>query len=45
MFGPGVDEALRRVAANGGWTLSLSDDPADALPFLDEMLTALEQRD
>jgi len=45
MFGDGVDEALARVAAGGGWKLSLSDDPQDALPFLDTIFTALEQRD
>ncbi len=45
MFGDGVDEALRRVAAGGGWKLKLTDDPNDALPFLDKMFTALEQRD
>ncbi len=45
MFGDGMEEAIARVAAGGGWRLSLSDDPADAIPFLDAIFTALEQRD
>lgn len=45
IFGPGLDEAVAVLAAGAGWKLSLSGDPADALPFLDEMLNALEQRD
>jgi len=45
MFGEGVDEALGRVAAGGGWRLALSDDPLDALPFIENMFAALEQRD
>jgi hypothetical protein len=45
MLGPGVDEAIERVAAGGGWKLSLSSEPTEVLPFLDAMLTAVEQRD
>jgi hypothetical protein len=45
MLGSGVDEALAGVAMGGGWKLSLSDDPADAIPLIEEMLTALERRD
>ncbi len=40
-FGDGLQDALARLAARGGWRLSLSANPADALPFLDEMLTEL----
>jgi hypothetical protein len=36
-----LPDALARLAARGGWRLSLSADPADALPFVDEMLTEL----
>src|SRR6266566_1181147 len=43
MCGVGFDDALVRLSADGGWKLSLSDDPADALPFIDEMLTVLER--
>jgi hypothetical protein len=32
MFGDGVDEALRRVAAGGGWKLKLTDNPVT--PYL-----------
>jgi hypothetical protein len=42
-FGDALDDALGQLAARGGWRLSLSADPADALPFVDEMLTELER--
>jgi len=45
LFGPGMDEAVALLAQGSRWKLSLSADPADALPFLDEMLAALEQAD
>ncbi|HEX9705972.1 MAG TPA: hypothetical protein VGA20_12055 [Gemmatimonadales bacterium] len=45
MFGEGVYQAVDTLAADGGWKLSLSQDPKDAVPFLETMLTALEQRD
>jgi hypothetical protein len=45
LFGDGVYDAVDSLAADGGWKLSLSGDPKDAMPFLDTMLTALEQRD
>ncbi len=35
--------ALAHLAASGGWRLSLSDDPSDALPFIEEMLGELER--
>lgn len=37
-FGPSLDVALRRLAPAGGWRLSLSDDPAEALPVLESLL-------
>lgn len=40
-FGPALHDALAQLAGRGGWRLSLSADPADALPFVDEMLTEL----
>jgi hypothetical protein len=40
-WGDALPDALARLAAHGGWRLSLSADPADALPFVDEMLTEL----
>jgi hypothetical protein len=45
MFGPRVDDAVALLAGGSAWKLSLSADPADALPFLDTMLAALEQSD
>jgi hypothetical protein len=43
-FGDELDQALARVAGAGGWRLSLSQNPADALPFLEAMLVELERR-
>ncbi len=43
MYGARLDQALARVAAGGGWRLSLSDDPRDALPLLHEALAALQE--
>jgi len=40
-FGDTLHDALARLAGRGGWRLSLSADPADALPFVDDMLTEL----
>jgi hypothetical protein len=40
-FGDDLHDALARLAGRGGWRLSLSADPADALPFVDDMLTEL----
>ena len=45
MYGRGVDEAVETLAAPGGWRLTLSQDPRDALPFLDTMLAALARHD
>jgi len=42
-FGDTLRDALARLAGRGGWRLSLSGDPADALPFVDEMLTELSR--
>jgi hypothetical protein len=42
-FGDDLHDALARLAARGGWRLSLSANPADALPFIDEMLTELKR--
>lgn len=41
-FAEPLERAMRRLTAQGGWRLTLSDDPADALPYLEEMLTALD---
>jgi len=41
-FGASLDEALRRLAGAGGWRVSLSTNPADAMPMLDEILAELE---
>ena len=41
-FGDALDEALRRLAGSGGWRLSLSANPADAMPLLDDLLSHLE---
>jgi hypothetical protein len=42
-WGDALDNALAPLAARGGWRLSLSADPAAALPFIDKMLTELER--
>ncbi len=34
--------ALHRLCAGGGWRLNLSDDPRDALPYIERMLAELE---
>ena len=45
-FGAALDDALRRlVPPAGGWRLSLSGKPEDAVPHLDAMLTQLESRE
>src|SRR5881296_707238 len=41
-FGASLDEALRRLAGTGGWRVSLSANPADAMPMFDDMLAELE---
>jgi len=41
-FGASLDDALRRLAGAGGWRVSLSADPTDAMPLLDDMLAELE---
>ena len=41
-FGEPLDEALWRLASPGGWRVSLSANPADAMPLLDDLLTQLE---
>ena len=41
-FGASLDDALRRVAGAGGWRVSLSANPADAMPLFDDMLAELE---
>jgi hypothetical protein len=43
-FGDALDEALAGLSTSGGWRLSLSPNPADVLPFLDEILTEVERR-
>jgi hypothetical protein len=43
-FGAELDGALARLAAAGGWRLSLSGNPADAAPLLDEVLAEVETR-
>ena len=42
-FGAAMDEALARLVPVGGWRLSLSDNPADAVPHIDAMLARLER--
>ncbi len=37
-----MEAALSRLCANGGWHLALSDDPGDALPYIERMLAELE---
>ena len=41
-FGASLDDALRRLAGAGGWRVSLSANPADAMPMFDDMLAELE---
>jgi len=41
-FGASLDEALRRLAGAGGWRVSLSANPADAMPMFDDMLGELD---
>jgi hypothetical protein len=41
-FGAALDTALAWLAGAGGWRLSLSRDPADVWPLVDEILTQLE---
>jgi hypothetical protein len=43
-FGPSLGVALDALAAGGGWRLSLSDDPADAMAALDAMLEEVAAR-
>ena len=40
-WGNALHDALAPLAARGGWRLLLSANPADALPFIDEMLAEL----
>ncbi len=41
-FGASLDEALRRLADAGGWRVSLSANPVDAMPLLNDMLAELD---
>ena len=43
-FGPSLGVALDALAAGGGWRLSLSDDPADAMAALDARLEEVAAR-
>jgi len=43
-FGAAMDQALARLVPAGGWRLSLSANPADAVPHLDAMLRQLESQ-
>jgi hypothetical protein len=43
-FAGGLDDAVARLASAGGWRLSLSANPAEAIPHLDAMLKELESR-
>src|SRR2546426_7701574 len=43
-FGGAMDQALARLVPVGGWRLSLSANPADAVPHLDAMLRQLESQ-
>ena len=38
-FGARLADAARRLAAGGGWKLSLSSNPMEAIPFIREMLS------
>jgi hypothetical protein len=42
--GEALDRAMGALAAGGGWRLSLSENPADAMPFIERMLAELERR-
>lgn len=41
-FDVSLDRALAQLTRLGGWRLSLSDNPAEALPLIDAMLTQLD---
>ncbi len=41
-YGASLDEALQRLAGAGGWRVSLSANPADAMPMFYDMLAELE---
>ena len=41
-FGASLDGALRWLAGAGGWRVSLSENPADAMSLLNDMLAELE---
>lgn len=41
-FSHQMPEVARRICAGGGWRLNLSDDPGDALPYIERMLAELE---
>ncbi len=43
-FGAALDQALARLVPAGGWRLSLSANPADAVPHLDAVLRWLESQ-
>jgi len=43
-FGGAMDQALARLVPAGGWRLSLSANPADAVPHLDAILRWLESQ-
>lgn len=43
-FGPALDAAFARLVGDGGWRLSLSDDPAEAMPYLEAMLDEVASR-
>ena len=43
-FGSELETALARLARGGGWRLSLSDEPADAAPFLETMAAEIAAR-
>ncbi len=43
-YGSNMRDAIRRLAAPGGWRVTLSSDPADALPLLQDIFDELDRR-
>jgi hypothetical protein len=44
VFADTIGPAIRLLAGHGGWKLQLGDDPAAALPFIEEMFEILDER-
>jgi hypothetical protein len=41
-FGSRLEDAAAWLAMNGGWRLSLSPDPTEAIPFVERMLREID---